>query len=75
MYDWGLTHIRVDDAHNKIPTVTGAGVEVAILDTGVGPHTELTIVDGYNALPGGVPNHTPMAADMGHTSQGLLPRA
>ena len=36
--------------------MTGTGVQVAILDTGVGPHAELTIVDGYNALPGGVPN-------------------
>jgi minor extracellular protease Epr len=31
-------------------------VQVAILDTGAGPHAQLTIVDGYNALPGGVPN-------------------
>jgi minor extracellular protease Epr len=56
MYDWGLAHISADVAHAKMPTVTGAGVQVAILDTGVGPHAELTIVDGYNALPGGVPN-------------------
>ena len=41
MYDWGLQHIRVDDAHDEMPTVTGAGVQVAILDTGVGPHAEL----------------------------------
>jgi subtilisin family serine protease len=55
MYDWGLKHIRVDNAHDEMPNVTGTGVQVAILDTGVGPHAELTIVDGYNALPGGVP--------------------
>jgi len=56
MYDWGQTHIRVDVAHEKMPTVTGAGVKVAILDTGVSPHADLpTIKDGYNALPGGVP--------------------
>jgi subtilisin len=54
-YDWGLEHIRVDDAHDEMPNVMGTGVQVAILDTGVGPHAELTIVDGYNALPGGVP--------------------
>jgi subtilisin family serine protease len=54
-YEWGLEHIRVDDAHDEMPNVTGTGVQVAILDTGVGPHAELTIVDGYNALPGGVP--------------------
>jgi subtilisin family serine protease len=56
MYDWGQTHIRADVAHENMPTVTGAGVKVAILDTGVGPHPDLpTITDGYNALPGGVP--------------------
>jgi subtilisin family serine protease len=55
-YGWGLKHIRVDDAHDKMPQVTGRKVQVAILDTGVGPHAQLTIVDGYNALPGGVPN-------------------
>ena len=55
-YDWGLEHIRVENAHEKMPTVTGVGVQVAILDTGVGPHADLpTIVDGFNALPGGVP--------------------
>ena len=55
-YDWGLEHIRVDDAHKEMPKVTGTGVQVAILDTGVGPHTDLPlIVDGYNALPGAVP--------------------
>jgi subtilisin family serine protease len=56
MYDWGQTHIGVDVAHDEMPDVTGAGVTVAILDTGVGPHADLpTIVEGYNALPGGVP--------------------
>jgi minor extracellular protease Epr len=55
-YDWGLKYIRVDEAHDKMPQVTGSKVQVAILDTGVGPHAQLTIVDGYNALLGGVPN-------------------
>jgi subtilisin len=36
LYTWGLTHIRVDVAHNEMPTLTGAGVKVAIVDTGVG---------------------------------------
>jgi minor extracellular protease Epr len=55
-YEWGLKHIRVDEAHAKMPQVTGRKVQVAILDTGVGPHAQLTVVDGYNALPRGVPN-------------------
>ena len=54
-YDWGLAHIGVDVAHQEMPTVTGAGVKVAILDTGVGPHPDLPpIIEGFNALPGGV---------------------
>ena len=54
-YDWGLAHIGVDVAHQEMPTVTGAGVKVAIVDTGVGPHLDLPmIVEGFNALPGGV---------------------
>jgi len=55
-YNWGLEHIRVDDAHEKMPTMTGVGVQVAMLDTGVGPHADLpTLVAGFNALSGGVP--------------------
>jgi subtilisin family serine protease len=53
-YNWGLEHIRVEDAHEKMPTMTGVGVQVAMLDTGVGPHADLpTLVDGFNALSGG----------------------
>ena len=55
-YHWGLEHIRVDDAHEKMPTMTGIGVQVAMLDMGVGPHAALpTLVAGFNALSGGVP--------------------
>jgi X-X-X-Leu-X-X-Gly heptad repeat protein len=55
-YNWGLEHIRVDDAHEKMPTMTGVGMQVAMLDTGVGPHADLpTLVDGSNTLSGGVP--------------------
>lgn len=54
-YDWGLGHIGADVAHEEMPTLMGAGVKVAIVDTGVGPHLDLPlIVEGFNALPGGV---------------------
>src|SRR5262249_52157351 len=64
-YDWGLQHIRVAVAHQEMPEWNGQGVEVAIVDTGVGntvvggcthpdlpPYPQL-IVKGFNALPGG----------------------
>jgi subtilisin family serine protease len=55
-YNWELEHIRVDDAHEKMPTMTGVGVRAATLDTGVGPHVDLpTLIAGFNALSGGVP--------------------
>jgi subtilisin family serine protease len=61
MYDWGLVHIDADVAHQTMPVWTGSGVQVAIVDTGVGDtaivgctHPDLPlIVDGFNALPGG----------------------
>ena len=61
MYAWGLMRIGADVAHQKMPDWTGKGVQVAIVDTGVGDtaivgctHPDLPlIVVGFNALPGG----------------------
>lgn len=55
MYDWGLERIGVNAARQEMPKWTGAGVTVAILDTGVDcTHSDLPrIVKGFNALPGG----------------------
>jgi subtilisin family serine protease len=60
-YTWGLQRIDADVAHQAMPALTGSGVQVAIVDTGVGDtvvagctHPDLPlIVDGFNALPGG----------------------
>src|SRR5262249_36937771 len=55
-YDWGNKRIEVPNAHrNWPPNLTGSGVRVAILDTGIdGNHLDLSpIASGYNALPGG----------------------
>jgi subtilisin family serine protease len=61
-YGWGLERIGAPAAHQHWPPiVTGAGVRVAILDTGIdSDHPDLSpyvdIESGYNALPvGGLP--------------------
>jgi subtilisin family serine protease len=55
-YDWGLKRSTVPEAHRHWPNVTGEGVKVAILDTGIDSnHPDLykRVGGGYNALPGG----------------------
>ena len=60
-YGWGLERIEAPAAHHHWPpVVTGAGVRVAILDTGIdSDHPDLSpyvdIESGYNALPAGGP--------------------
>lgn len=64
-YDWGVEQIGVATVHQERPTWTGAGVTVAILDTGVDRgHSELrnSIVSGYNARP----RETSSADNHGH---------
>jgi subtilisin family serine protease len=55
-YPWGLQKIDVPAVDQKWPALQGAGVMVAVLDTGIDlSHPELSsrIVGGYNALAGG----------------------
>jgi subtilisin family serine protease len=60
-YGWGLERIEAPKAHQHWPpNATGAGVRVAILDTGIdSDHPDLSpyvdIESGYNALPAGGP--------------------
>jgi subtilisin family serine protease len=54
-FDWGLARIGVPEAQN-IEGVTGSGVTVGVLDTGIdSSHPDLSgrVVSGFNALPGG----------------------
>jgi subtilisin family serine protease len=54
-YDWDMERIDADVAHREMPTLTGKGVKVAIVDTGIDcGHPDLPLlIDGFNALPGG----------------------
>jgi subtilisin family serine protease len=54
-FDWGLARIGVPEAQST-EGVTGSGVTVAVLDTGIdSSHPDLSgkVVSGFNALPGG----------------------
>ena len=59
-YPWGLNAIYVPDVHQEEPGVKGAGVRVAILDTGIDihhPDLSTNIKGGYNALAGQDPSN------------------
>lgn len=45
--EWNIDRIDAEAAHAA--GVTGAGVKLAIIDTGVGPHPDLNVVGGFNA--------------------------
>jgi subtilisin family serine protease len=54
-FDWGLARIGVPEVQST-QGVTGSGVTVAVLDTGIdSSHPDLSgkVVSGFNALPGG----------------------
>jgi subtilisin len=55
LYPWGLDAIRVSDVHQGELGLKGAGVRVAILDTGIDtnhPDLSKNIKGGYNAITG-----------------------
>jgi subtilisin family serine protease len=59
-YPWGLDAIHVPEVHAEEPGLKGAGVTVAILDTGIDtnhPDLSKNIKGGYNALTGQDPQN------------------
>jgi subtilisin family serine protease len=60
MYPWGLEAIRVPEVHAEAPGLKGAGVAIAILDTGIDtnhPDLSKNIKGGYNAIAGQNPQN------------------
>ncbi len=45
---WGIPHVRAPEAWTA--GTEGAGIKVAVLDTGIGPHTDLQVLGGWNTL-------------------------
>ncbi len=56
---WAVERVGAPQAWSQS---TGAGVKVAVLDTGVGPHRDLTVYGGYDF----VNNDADASDDMGH---------
>jgi subtilisin family serine protease len=59
-YPWGLDAIHIPEVHQEKPGLHGAGVTVAILDTGIDmnhPDLHKNIKGGYNALAGQDPRN------------------
>ena len=51
--DWGVTRVKAPEVWNLASgPVTGNGVKVAVLDTGIGPHEDLTVADRVNFVSG-----------------------
>ncbi|MBM0065364.1 S8 family peptidase [Alkalicoccobacillus gibsonii] len=57
---WGITRVQAPAVHNR--GITGSGVRVAILDSGISAHSDLNIRGGASFVPG-----EPTTADLnGH---------
>ena len=50
---WNVSRVQAPSAW---PYSTGGGVKLLILDTGVGPHEDLSVPVAFNCMPGGVTN-------------------
>jgi subtilisin len=60
VYPWGLEAIHIPRVHHEEPGLKGAGVAVAILDTGIDmthPDLSKNVKGGYNALAGQDPKN------------------
>ena len=59
-YPWGIDWIGAADAQEQNPWLTGNGIKVALIDTGIDPtHPDLrrNVIGGYNAMAGQDPRN------------------
>ncbi len=50
---WGVERVGAPDAWERSTGITGTGVKVAILDTGIADHEDLNVLGGTNTIDGG----------------------
>jgi len=60
--DWGVSDVKAPASWQS--GLTGSGVKIAVIDTGSGPHADLTVAGGANVITGS--NTTSYADDNGH---------
>lgn len=49
---WGIERVKAPDVWTSALTITGAGIKVAVLDTGIGPHPDLNVKGGTTTVGG-----------------------
>ena len=60
---WGITKIRARNASLRSNVTGGLGINISVLDTGIGPHGDLIVRGGINFTPYAGPSDQPSYSD------------